>query len=221
MAVFSLFSRVWLVAIFTFSSFLYQLGFWSRYDISVLGLFNFNDILNSFLFPVSAIFPLIVLLAFTLDYIDKTEKPKWKKFAVVGVTILGSILIVVLVDRIIFKWIGVLRWVMYIMFFYTLISFEWIQAKFENISDNRSFKKLVLFAPMICFGIGRFQAEEIYYNQNYRKINFTLKETSETFSNVKKLKLVSLMNDYVVLTDSNNTNLTILKVQDFSVIKQY
>lgn len=209
-------SQTKLLALFFVSSFLYQLGFWSTFDLSVLGLFNFNDILNSFIFPVAIVLPVVIVLGIVFDIAEKEGRPRWKNLIPPLVIIMVAVLLLFLFNEWLSNVIGSFRWIAYILFFYTALDFNWLKNTLNNLQHNQTIIKIVVYTPLICFCIGKFQADDIFHNNTIKHIEM-IPSDSISKKMYENLKLVSIMSDYIILSDTNNKEISILKAQDIKI----
>jgi len=215
---------------------LWHIGYWSTFDINFLQYINLTDIIKSFVYPFAASSgtALVLYISTTLaNYHDRLDNPeslifgkgsntKTGIFLNKYVVLIVSLYILALSNFAIFG--GNIKWSL-IPFLVAVPLSVYLTNRnlvfnFIINPDLRSWAIIfMLVLPLMSFCFAKKQSIEIFENKSFKKITEIQPDNDKKYNILLGLKYLGATTDKAFLTDSINSEITILNTSNLNYIK--
>jgi hypothetical protein len=220
----------------TFSAGLYQLTYWSKFDINGLEFISISEILKSSIYPIALTFVFVIMgiilgeLIFRFDNELKSGEGRKTKVGEALNSRLGlSILILIWILLLIYLYYNenVYRWIIWAFIFSSVPTVLldrlglW-QDRFDNNTIRLWAIRLLIYIPVFSFCAGKISSETIYENIRFEYVlGKDLKNFIEKFpvSETDTLKYLGMSDNYLHFITKDNTEKYFVERDELTYIK--
>lgn len=212
---------------------LYHISYWDRFGLNGLSLISITEIIKSSIYPI---FTILIAVIYNLTIqnlilptnIFKSQNTEKKRITNTNLLLiylcLGLIQVLIFYflnykkpDK--FLFIGLLNGIFISVF---LINNEFLTNQFSTERIRRLAIDLIVFIPVVAFYSGKYKAEIIYQNLEYKYIISGNKNPKINLNSVsEKLKFIGNTEKHFVFTDLKNSKIIFFKSDNINELILY
>lgn len=206
------------------SAVLFQFGYWSTFQMNVLGYMTINDMVTSFIYPFLGTFLSYIFYLFS-DFFEKalikvTTPNKLKSKNLIKAIIIYVLIALVLVYMS-FK-LGVTGWIIVPFLAWFMYSSELVTLLIQNktIPENielARFTQIAILLFLMSFCLGKRDGVSIEKNYYFNYIQVEDNSSYKTHF----YKLIGNFGDFIILESLDNTEKVVSKIDKYEPLRIY